>query len=749
YDAQSRSKLYAKIEKNKNSVMYGDYLTDSKTDHDSVARVQRSLTGLNGILDNGKTRLQAYVSRPEDNHIANEEIRGKGTALNYRLNHHPLIRNSEVIELVTYSRDNPGVVITIRKLSRFGDYNVDDLTGDLSFSDAIPSVDEKQNPVYIRVSYDLEGNSEKYTVAGVRLNHQVTKTVNVGVSHSYDDNETEGKKITGISAEYKNKASRITASAATLTHQSASKDDGKAVRLEMEQKWSAKSKTNLTYGRADKNYDNQTGGVTADREELRITHRQRVAKNVGVNVEVIHSKSLSEDSVQQSVGVTADMKKGVVTLKAGARHITQKNSADNDSFNTIILGAKAPLNIANRKGNVTAEYEQDIGNAERRRVALGADIQVHDKVKLYAKAEQINSMTGVSGLSTKSKQTTFSAGVKSTVLPSTEIYSEYRLRGTTGGRDLETASGIRGDYEIEKGLSVAPRMEIVKNIEGQGKDSVAVSVGVKDVRDKNQRKSGRVEIRHDNDRDYVGVEGTYVARLNEEWSMLLRDSARFDWDRDKEDLQVNNTFSVGLSLRPRKNNKHSMLFLYENKLERGFNAEDDCNKNILSTHQSYQINETVSISGRLGNKYEKCRSSGLTVSSNTALADGRLIWDINKRFDADIHGGVLVSDGFKERQYSAGLGVNYLLKQNMRVGAGYNITGFEDDDLDSEGYNKQGVYIGLQYKFDEKNLGWLSGEQEHDRNRVEMPGELPATAKHPVESTGSKTSIGDIFGSWF
>jgi opacity protein-like surface antigen len=292
-------------------------------------------------------------------------------------------------------------------------------------------------------------------------------------------------------------------------------------------------------------------------------------------------------------------------------------------------------------------------------------------------------------------------------------------------------------------------MEIVKNIEGAGTDSVSVSVGVKDVRAKNQRKSGRVELRHDDDRDYIGVEGTYVARLDEEWSVLLRDSARFDWDRDKEEMQVNNTFSVGLSLRPRRNNKHSMLFLYENKMARGFDAEEDCNKHILSTHQSYQIDETVIMSGRVGNKYEKCSNNGVDAHTNTTLMDGRLIWDINKRFDADLHGGVLATNGFGEKQYSAGLGVNYLVQQNLRVGAGYNIKGFEDEDLDSEGYNKQGVYIGLQYKFDEKNLGWLSGEQQQERNRVEMPGESPAIPKNRVEGSGTKNAIGDIFGSWF
>jgi hypothetical protein len=190
--------------------------------------------------------------------------------------------------------------------------------------------------------------------------------------------------------------------------------------------------------------------------------------------------------------------------------------------------------------------------------------------------------------------------------------------------------------------------------------------------------------------------------------------------------------------------------LYENKLARCFNAEDDCNKHILSTHQSYQIDETVTISGRLGNKYEKCSNGSEDVSTNTTLADGRLIWDINKRIDADLHGGVLATDGFRERQYSAGLGMNYLLQRNMRIGGGYNIKGFEDADLDSEGYNKQGVYIGMQYKFDEKNLGWLSGsEQQQDRNRVEIPGESSVIAKNRVEDSASKGAIDDIFGAWF
>ena len=96
------------------------------------------------------------------------------------------------------------------------------------------------------------------------------------------------------------------------------------------------------------------------------------------------------------------------------------------------------------------------------------------------------------------------------------------------------------------------------------------------------------------------------------------------------------------------------------------------------------------------------------------IVDGRLIWDINNRWDIDVHGGVLGTDSMNEMQYSAGIGVNYLVRENLRIGGGYNVSGFEEDDLDTEGYNKEGVYLGLQYKFDEKSLNWLSGNSSED-----------------------------------
>ncbi|MEM7255796.1 MAG: hypothetical protein AAF404_00245 [Pseudomonadota bacterium] len=60
FDAQSRSKLYVKIEEDRNSLMWGDFLTDSGSDHEDLARSRRTLTGVNSIIDSDYGRVRLF-----------------------------------------------------------------------------------------------------------------------------------------------------------------------------------------------------------------------------------------------------------------------------------------------------------------------------------------------------------------------------------------------------------------------------------------------------------------------------------------------------------------------------------------------------------------------------------------------------------------------------------------------------------------------------------------------------------------
>ena len=154
-----------------------------------------------------------------------------------------------------------------------------------------------------------------------------------------------------------------------------------------------------------------------------------------------------------------------------------------------------------------------------------------------------------------------------------------------------------------------------------------------------------------------------------------------------------------------------MLGLYQWKQERNRGSERR-DAHVLSTHQNVQVGAAALLSANLAGKWQRETLDGQAYDGNTQLAGLRLILDLDRRFDLDVHGAALGVDGFAARRYAAGVGLHYLADRNLRLGIGYNIAGFRDEDLDSQGYYAPGVYFGIQFKFDEHAFGWLRPDQD-------------------------------------
>lgn len=707
YEAQSRSKVYAKLEKNKSSVMWGDYRTDSGNDHEDLGRTQRTLTGANAIYDDGKTRVQLFAAEVEDTHVE-EEIRGNGTALNYRLKTYPIVKNSEQIELITYDRNNKGLTLKTTKLSRLENYIMDDVTGYITFHDVVPSVDDDNNPVYVRINYDVDkGNGEDNLVAGIRTESKLTDKLTVGASFTRDEDDKEGSDLAGAFATYElNSKSKVKVGIGSMDHNDPSKKDGQAARISAEYEWTKDAHSKVTWGRAEEGFTNSSAGVSEGREELSAQHTQKINKDLQLNIEATNSKSLTSGEQNTTLGATATYNFEDWRLKGGARIIDQEKTGDNERLTTVILGAERPVEVYGKKGRINAEVEQDTGNSERQRLKLGGEIELSKKARFYANYEHINSINGIGELSSSAKNDTFTMGVKGKLTDNVDAYTEYRLRGSLDDREAEAVNGIRAKYQVEPGFSIAPTVEVVRALEGNAdKDSVAVSVGVEDTRRKNVRKHARIEARDSDTSTYMGFTGSYVGRINENWTGIAREELRIDKPDDSE-KKVSHELTLGAARRATKDKgkKHDMLLLYKNKEERGPNTGDDESTHIVTLHQNIKLTDNVYVSNRIGGKIQKIEVDDNTYKNDAVLADMRVIWDVSDRVSLDVHGGVLATDGASERQYSAGVGVSYLLRKNLRLGLDYNLRGFKDDDLDEQGYNTKGPSIKLQYKFDEKDL---------------------------------------------
>lgn len=715
YDARSASKLYAKLEKDRNSLMWGDYLTDSGGNYDDLGRVQRNLTGINAVLENDSTRLQLFGAESDYDQVS-EEIDGNGTAMLFTLSNRPR-RDSETLELVVRDRNNPGLTLSTRTLRRNVDYSINYFTGDIRFFDVIPSFDDDNNPVVVRANYELEDSSdETSTILGARLTHQFTDEIDVSVSYTDDDHEETGFDLSSLTARYKlDDRNTVYGSVATMSNR---EDDteGDAMSVGVQRQWENGGSTDVRWAKAEEGFSNSAGGISEGREEARVAHRQPITSNLAANIEAIHSDDLESSDKETSVGLMGELDLGKTRLMAGARRIEQQEDDETDRFTTAILGAERNLRLGERPLSLGAEYEQALEGSDRKRIAADAELGITDNTSVYARYDFKNSLTGINQLSSDTQSERLSVGTRSSVTQTTDVFSEYRLEGAQDGRDTAVASGVRSDLEVTEGVTVSPSFEWINAVDGDDdQNSTAVSVAVEDLRDENRRTLARIETRFGNDRTYYGLSAANIWRLNQDWSGVVRNDLRLQ-DFDDKERDGDNIVTLGFARRPLMDNRHHTLFMYKWKEKWGGESGNDSTVHLLSNHHNYQAHDDLILSGRLGGKWQTTELDAFSESTEAYIADGRIIWDINRRFDLDLHGGVLATEGGDELRYSYGLGLNALVRRNLRLGIGYNVSGFTDEDLDPQGYNAEGLYIGFEFKFDENDLDWLGATAAEQRS---------------------------------
>lgn len=708
FEAQSRSKLYAKLERDRNSVMWGDYLTDNRSDLYNLARVQRTLTGFNAVYDQDKNFLQFFAARQSEIR-GSEEVRGNGTAMLFRLSGAPLVTNSEVIEIIVRDRDNPGLVLSTDRLQRFTDYTLEAFTGLLRFSDVVPSVDENLNPIFIRASYDKQTDLDEYTVAGARWQYKVTSDSLVGLSITEDQNPLSGYTISGVQVASKvGNNTSISASVASIEHR-ANRTSGQAQGLKLEHLWadSREHRTVMNWVRADANFVSPDSGVTAGRQEIRIEHKQPLSSTLSVNAKSLFSESTVDNTSFGSAGLSMDKRLREWSLNAGTRHIWSSNGNQTIRFNTLQLGAERRFQLpGGRALSIGVDAERDISDASRFRYGVNSRVQLFEHVSVYGRYEREQRLLQQSLNGSQEGSQQWVMGVESDVLPSTQVFSEYRMRGSYSGRNMETASGIRGRYELRPGLNISPALEVIDVLQGsEGADSIAVSLGVSDSRNPNRKLSAQAEVRGTTGNRYHGFRATLAQRLNLDWTTLVREEFTRQIPELGE-LTARHRFTFGLARRPKLNNQHHALYLFNWTQDFGPEIGQDKRTYLLSTHQNYQLGKDLSISGRMGSKWQSTQFQHHDVNTRLGLLDIRGIYDVNRRWELDVRGGWLGVAGGGDR-FSLGAGVSWIADRNLRLGLAYNVVGFKEEDLDGQGFNRQGLQLGLQLKFDEDWFQWL------------------------------------------
>ncbi|WP_299066280.1 hypothetical protein [uncultured Psychrobacter sp.] len=758
FDAQSTSKLYVRVDKGRSFAMYGDLKTQIDNDEGiKLGQYNRTLTGLKTQYEDDNTRVTAFAAETSTSQRVNE-TRGLGISGPYPLaeDFDAVLENSETIEVITRDRNNPGLIVNRETLTRFADYEIDPISRSLFLKSPIASQDLAGNPIYLRVTVEVDEGGDDYLVGGVAIKHQLTDKVAIGGSYVNSDDPLNKEQLASVNtvvkmndklklvAEYAmNKADNPNfqpsnqINAEELDIQDA---DGDALRVELDYDDKKNTRAKAYYNDTDEGFVTGASPQTAGRQEsgFEVAHLIN-DKKTALKLEGVRTKDHTTEASRQGVLASIEQRLSTnVVGEIGVRYYKQDATAasrntqaatdvvdvtDDTLFNDDIINQSALSGVSDADKDIEgttararitarlpklnnslvfAEYEQDIDNSERNATSIGGETPLGNLGRLYARHDLINSLSGSYGLDDTEERQRTVFGFDANYMKDGKVYSEYRMRDAISAREAEAAIGLKNKWYVQEGLTLNTLFERVESLEGEENNTAtAAGVGVEYLAQENYKASGRLEKRWGETSDTLLGSAGIAYRYTDEITLLAKDIySQVDYDDGDRTI---NRFQLGAAYRDYDSNQLDMLAKLEYRLDDNNISNDTYQKDaiIWSWNGNYHPTRPLTLSGRYAGKYTKFSADGIS-SDNTAHAlYGRGLYDLTERWDIGLQAGTYWNEQADDMSYMLGAEVGYSPMTNLWLSLGYNFMGFEDEDIAYDDTTQQGAYFRLRFKFDE------------------------------------------------
>ena len=355
--------------------------------------------------------------------------------------------------------------------------------------------------------------------------------------------------------------------------------------------------------------------------------------------------------------------------------------------------------------NLSGEVQRPFDNNGSSLYRAGADWRVADKTRIYSRFERSTQYSGAYGLGVGPISSAFTVGVDTQYMQDGSLYSEYRLRDSGSGQEVQRAIGLRNGWRVAEGLRVNTNIERLASTTG---DSSAAGVGAEYTASAVWKASGRVEWREDVNNTNMLYTLAIARKLDSDWTLLAREYANVVTPRTALGVdKLQSRFQLGFDYRPVDSNKFDVLGLYERKDNRDLSpaSQIDSHTNIISVRGNYHPSRVWWLSGRYAYKNVNELLLGTVNDSYRAqLIGSRVTYDVTNRWSVGGIFSVLQGSG-GDKQYAYGLEVGYIVMDNLYATLGYNWRGFASSGtaagLTGNDYTNRGWVLGLRYKFDE------------------------------------------------
>ncbi|MCU0633560.1 MAG: hypothetical protein MUE41_01700 [Gemmatimonadaceae bacterium] len=728
FDAQSRARLYLRLDRGTSFLRFGDFATPRSDERRQLLAYDRSLTGLTYHAETGRGVLNTFIARNAIRQVV-DELQGRGLSGPYLLTRPNAVINSERVELVTRDRNQPSVILRTQPMLRFEEYTIEPLTGRLIFRAPVPSLDANLNPVTIRVTYEVDQGGSEFLTYGGDGRVKLGRRLEVGGFAVRDENPVDRQQLLGgsISADLGAGTTGIAEFARTETGMNDL--TGEAWRTELRHQ-SKQVEGRIFAMQSDTGFANRSSTFGGGRRELGLRWSASLTSRTRLIAEALRTEDLRTDGRRSGALLAVERRLGGALVAELGYRWADENGAPvspvlGAGLGSTLTGGRGgspngltPISFSaararltsrlpgSRRSSIFGEYEFAVDGSAARRGAIGGEYLLFDRARLYLRHEWLTSPQGPYALGDDRSQQQTVFGIDASYIRNGQVFSEYRARDAFSGRDAEASIGLRNRWAVAPGVLVNTTFERVTPVFGatQGTGTAfAATGGLEWTKAARWKGTARLEYRTSPAGDNVLASAGYARKLSRDWTLL----GRTLWDEIMGSATRGRS-QLGFAWRQTDANRVNALFRVENRLDRA-DAQGQPTMRTLSNVAAAIVNvqpvPRLTLSTRYAAKLADDRRDDISTRSSAQLLMARTIYDVSRRVDVGVIGSVMGNGGFDQRRYGLGGELGVVVMRNLRVAGGYNVFGFTDRDFAALGYTQRGAYLEFGFKFDESLFG--------------------------------------------
>jgi len=722
FDAQSRSKLFAKLEQNESFLLLGDFNTNM-TETEFTA-YNRTFNGLLGSYLYKNHQVQVFATAT-DRSMEQEEIRGEGISGFYYLNNGSITRFSEKIRIVTKDRYHPETVLETKNLTRFFDYEINYVDGTLMFKQPVASLDGAGNPIFIVVSYEFQGASSRSWIGGFRHKSKLGpgEKITVGTTFLAEERATASYMLYGVDAIVPIN-DKITVSAEF--GQSRKPDEfvdsvtvGSAIKTEVQA-------NNVYPGLNLKGYVRAVGDDFTNASQVG-AGTERGSLKYGLNAKYDSKKygKITSEYYDQTgtMGTSNTLDSRVFnmhvehgigkksTLKLGYENALREkfdasDSLLNEDYSNLLKAQYDILLLKHIKA--IFEHEQNLNLNNRTKPtnsSIGLVYPITEQLEVYWKYRFIQG-TGVHRQSV--------LGFRSSVGENTAIEGKYEIGGITGEQRNKATLGLKNKWYLREDLVVNVSLEntaTVDSFEIPTPSHQAMSLSFEYLPEMPWKAIGKYEVRDDvNSLQRVITLGGDMRILAGFGAIAKLDHWENRYKIGNKGSQTRENYQFGLALRPQESDKINalakMAYVSDRNSQIAVPIRQD--RYIFSVHSYWQINRYLGLASRFATRFvlDDDATFDENVSTQTYFFQSRAEYALSNDWSGILDARLIHMSPTSENAFGLAAEIDYLVYQNIQFGVGYILKNYTDADFSFLDYQYHNLYFALHAKFSEDIFNW-------------------------------------------